>query len=307
MKQINIFLSFAFLTLGVSLSTPAGADPLPDAITPVNAFTVGIGEAGVSVTGDPSVAYWNPAGVGVTSLVATDFTMAAPTLELPGSWSFLLVNTKGNSRGGFGLAILRRNFNKGDVEFRSFQINTPLSHSFKTGMIPVGFSVKFISERTGGSDWKYGLALDTGIMLATATGFRVGLVGYNLIGSNLRTFRSKSLLGISWGGSAFPILVAAQVRTERMLDKDYIAENFNIGMQANLTPELPQLRAGWLRSDGKGWMTLGFSFGRPRSSSKIDYTLAIKPDGWKNAAHIVTLSWSQRPSGTRKPRTKNLF
>lgn len=282
----------------------AQAAPLPDCLPPVNAFTVGIGGAAVAVTDNPGVIFWNPAGFGVSEVVETDFTIASAKLELPASWSFLIANSASGG-GKFGLAMIRRHSFKNNDEYKSFEMIFPLSHQFKAGMIPVGVSVKFISEQWEGSDWKSGMAFDTGMMFITPTGFKFGLTVKNISGSDLSTFRSQTWAGVSWGGEEYPILVSGQVRAERLRSRKYTTDNFNVGMNVTLFSWLPEIRTGWVRSAGEGRLTIGLCHRLVKSNAKIEYSFSTIPDGWAEKVHILTYGWGIKPlapslRGTRR-------
>jgi len=277
--------------------------PLPYCMPPVNAFTAGIGGAAVAVTDDPSAIYWNPAAFAASELMQVDFTVATPKLEMPASWSFLVANSSVKGGGRFGLGAIRRSAEKPNGEkFRSFQVNIPISHAFSAGIVPVGVGLKFISENYGNAGWKSGMAVDAGAMLVLPTGFKIGYAVHNLIGSDLRAFPSMSWLGLSWGGGEFPILVAGQVRAERLRHRTYTTNNFNIGAEIAPVPSIPKIRIGWLRAKGEGRMTTGVSYKFKKENARLEYSLIVNPDDWNKTGHFITYSWGLKPPESVKGR-----
>ena len=66
MKNARYIWLLIFITVITFANNQVSAKPIPYAIPPVNAFTAGIGGAGVAVTDDPAVVYWNPAAFGAS-------------------------------------------------------------------------------------------------------------------------------------------------------------------------------------------------------------------------------------------------
>ena len=287
MHTIFIVIYSAVQLSGLNLR----AEPLPDAIPPVNAYSVGMGAASVAVTDDPSVIYWNPAGFGITDIMAIDFTMAAPKFESPGSWSFLVANSSSEEGSRFGLAMVRRNIVKDYTHSKTFEIITPLTHQLKSGLLPVGFSVKFAAESIENADWKYGLKFDAGVLGILSSGFKLGLSVQNLTGSNLQAFKSRTWIGASWGGDSMPILIAGQIRADRLRNRKFTSNNFNLGTVIALTPELPFIRAGWIKAGGDGWLSLGFRYNSPGQKTRFGYAFMVDPEGWTDKAHFLTYGW----------------
>ena len=195
------------------------------------------------------------------------------------------------------MGIIRQHAVKNEKKFRSFQAIFPLARSLSAGLFPIGVSVKFISENYDDSGWKYGISLDAGAMLVLPTGFKIGYAVHNVIGSDLRAFGSESWLGASWGGGGFPILVTGQVRAERLRSRTHTTENFNVGLEIAPLPELPELRGGWLRASGEGRLTMGASYRLRKQNARLQYALVVDPDGWDDAIHFITYSWTLKPSG----------
>ncbi|MCF7811004.1 hypothetical protein K9N50_08440 [bacterium] len=300
MQNSNIKYLILVLVGSFIFANPTIADTLPTNSPLSNAFLAGIGNAAVAVTDNAGVIYWNPAGFGISEVVSTDFTVAGPELEVPSSWSFFMANS-GSGGGSFGLGIIRQYFVDNGVKYKSFEVITPLTHSVMAGTIPFGFSIKFINERINDADWKSGLALDGGVMYLTPTGFKFGLSVKNIVGSNLRTFGSQTWLGASWGGDGYPVLISGQVRAERLRNRTYTSDNFNIGVNAMLFENLPQIRCGMMRTDAENRMTLGFGYSFKKQNSRIDYSFSVISDGWEDKAHFITYSWEIEPS---KPTLK---
>lgn len=306
MKTTLKILILTCLT-AMSTSLSALADPLPDELPPINAFTAGLGFAGVALTSDPGTVFWNPAGLGSSDVMAVDFTAAAPTLETPGSWSFLVANSSSQEGSRFGFAAIRRHFVTDSSEFKSFQLLTPLSYGFKAGVFPVGISMKFICEnKNDADDWNYGMAFDAGALWITPTGFTFGASVHNFAGSNLTAFERKSWLGFSWGTDESPLLLNTQICADRLTDPDFITSNFSVGMRALFFESLPTVVAGFMRSDGNDWATLGVGYNNVKDNTTIEYTYVINPVGWEDAGHFLTYSWGLFPArGARKPASRS--
>jgi len=133
-------------------------------------------------------------------------------------------------------------------------------------------------------------------MYLTPTGFKFGLSVKNIVGSNLHTFGSQTWLGVSWGGDGYPVLISGQVRAERLLNRTYTGDNFNIGMNAMLFENLPQIRAGMMREHAENRLTCGLGYNLKKQNSRIDYSFSVLNDGWKDKAHFITYSWELKPS-----------
>ncbi|NQU05415.1 MAG: hypothetical protein HQ568_04920 [Calditrichaeota bacterium] len=295
MQNSSVIIIILALVSSFAFVDSAHADPLPANSPLSNAFMIGIGNAGVAVTDNAGVIYWNPAGFGVSEVISTDFTAAGPKLKLPGSWSFFLSNS-GSGGGRFGLGVIRQHFVSDGVKYKSFEVIAPLTHQVAAGTIPLGFSLKYINERIDEADWKSGLAIDGGVMYLTPTGFKFGLSVKNIIGSNLHTFGSQTWLGVSWGGDGYPVLISGQVRAERLRNRTYTSDNFNIGMNAMLFENLPQIRIGVMRANAENRMTCGLGFNLKKQNSRMDYSFSVVSDGWKDKAHFITYSWELKPS-----------
>jgi len=280
------------IILLVFLSAILCAAPLPYAISPVNAFALGIGGGAVAIPDDPSVIYWNPAGFGLTDLMSVNFTVAAPRFETPGSWAFLVANSSKSEGIRVGLAMIRRYALRDSVKFRSFQFILPITHRFYRESIAFGFSMKFISERFEESSWYYGSAFDLGVMVILPLGLKLGFSTQNIIGSDLRSFGSKPWIGCSWGGRGSPVMLSAQIRADRLRNKSFNSDNFNVGFRLASFGKLPELRGGLMRSKGEEWITAGFAYLTDNSkNAKLEYSLAVDPDSWGEKTHLLTLSW----------------
>ncbi len=296
--SLDILRIRSAIILPVFLAAILRAAPLPYAIPPVNAFSLGIGGGAVAITDDPSVVYWNPAGFGLANLMSVNFTVAAPRFETPVSWAFLVANSSTDEGSRSGFALIRRYAEKDRVKFRSFQVILPLAHKFYRESIAFGFSMKFISERFDESSWNYGTAFDLGVMVILPLGLKLGFSSQNIIGSDLRSFGSKSWLGCSWGGRSSPVMLSAQMRADRLRNKSFNNENYNVGFRLASFGKLPELRGGLMRSKGEKWMTAGFAYlADNNKNAKLEYSLAVDPDNWGVKTHLLTLSWDLYSGG----------
>lgn len=272
------------------------AEPIEEILPPVNSLCAGLGFVGVGVPNDPGTVYWNPAGLASMDQMSVDFTVAAPSLESPGSWSFLVANSSSGGGGRFGIALIRRHVKRDDQTYKSFQFNTPLSYGFKAGKFPVGVTLKFISEQFKGSGWHYGLAFDVGTIWIAPSGFVIGFSCLNFSGSNLGAFERENWLGTSWTSPNNSMMFAAQTKIDRPFYKNNFYSNFGMGMKIDLGRKTPGLRAGYLERDGEKRWTVGFRYRNLKSNSYIEYALAANPDGWGQRAHFLTYGYSIKPS-----------
>ncbi len=289
------------ICIALCLLVPAGvgAGSIDGAFTPINAYSAGVGFAGVGTPTDPSTVYWNPAGLSLIDQMAVQFTLAAPGMETPGSWAFLVANSSSGEGSCFGLALLRHQAHRDGAEFKSFQVNAPLAYGFKAGRFPVGITFKFISESVAGGDWRYGLAFDLGTIAAAPGGFTVALTCFNAAGSGLSSFKSQNWLGFSWGNPRAPVRFAAQVRVDRLFASGGSGENFSLGADLRTGGKVPALRTGILKRDGETYLTFGFAYQRKRHRPRLEYTLILDPDGWKSRAHLLTYNYSFRPEASK--------
>ena len=54
---------------------------------------------------------------------------------------------------------------------------------------------------------------------------------------------------------------------------------------------------GWLRASGEGRLTMGASYRLRKQNARLQYALVVDPDGWDDAIHFITYSWTLKPSG----------
>lgn len=286
----------------------ASADPLSKALPPVNAYSAGLGMAGVAVANDPATLYWNPGGVALTNQLAVDISMASTGFESPGTWSFIMMNSsdEDGNRIGFGLF---RNFSEfEDLQiFKSYMVTLPLSHSFQSGNFPIGLSVKYITEKIEDGDWHHGLAFDFGTMWNPGGGVTFGFSTLNAAGSALRSFSRESWFGASWGGKDQPLSFSTQFRADDLTDWDYTSRHYSIGVNYaphSLLAEFGQsshyeFRGGYLKSGDDNWASFGIEVIQSANDSHIAYTLMVDPDGWKNRAHYISYGYSK--TSAKKP------
>lgn len=284
-------VSFALiLTLLTPFQLPA--DPIYKGQPPVNAFSAGIGFSGVGLVGDPSVLYWNPAGLSAIDQLSVDFTVAAPVVESPGSWSFLIANSSSGEGGRFGMILMRQHILTDDMTYKVFQFNTPLSYGFSTGQLPVGVTLKFISESLEEDNWHYGVSFDLGMQWITNSGLILGIASLNIAGSDLQAFENESWFGISWGKSTDRIMLTSQFRIDDPFSPTGISDNYKFGLSVKLYESLPAIRSGFSRtSDGKR-ITVGISYQREKQNTHIEYSLSTDPGDWENRAHFLTYGYA---------------
>lgn len=286
--------------LGVTMVAPATtANPLPAGIHPINSLSAGLGLSGVAPLSDPALVFWNPAGLGAVNEMAVDFTVAATTLESPGSWSFLMTNSNAKDGSRLGLAMMRRHSDGPKGEFKSFQINLPLAYGFRTGKLPVGVTLKFISERHANGTWNYGTALDLGTAFITGSGIQIGVTSLNTAHSDLGAFSRETWAGLSWVSEVTGGSLTFQGKIDRPFKSDDLEDNFGFGVAQRLGKSQQELRVGYARRAGTGWQTVGFSTKNRGSNTHFDYTLMINPNGWSDKVHFITYGYqigSVKPS-----------
>ncbi|MBT7787422.1 MAG: hypothetical protein HN757_00930 [Calditrichaeota bacterium] len=292
-----IILTALLILCGIS-----SAKPFSKALPPVNAYSAGLGMAGVAVGNDPATLYWNPGGVGLTNQIAVDISMAAAGFESPGNWSFIMLNSSDidGNRIGFGLL---RNFSEFEdkKEYKSYTVSLPLSSSFQSGSLPVGISVKYITENIEGDGWHHGMSLDFGSMWNPGGGVVFGYSTLNAVGSALRSFSHESWFGASWGADGQPISFSSQFRADELTDWDYISKHYSVGM--NYAPRsmiaeftqtnLFEFRGGYLVDGDEKWASFGIEVIKGENDSHIAYTMMVDPVGWKNRAHYISYGYSK--------------
>jgi len=277
------------------------AEPIPQSHHPVNAFSAGMGLTGVAISNNPVTIFWNASGLNRMEQLGLDFTVAAPNIESPGTWSFLMANASSNQDTRFGLGMTRRHAKNEHGTFKSFDLILPLSHGFKAGRIPFGFSLKFISESIDEGDWKYGMSVDIGAMWLYGSGLKFGLSYMNIGGSDLEAFQNELWLGTYWSNAISPLSFSSQIRGERLLDSDYISQNFGVGVNYRL-PDYPfdrnrkigsfEIRGGLKKAESKTWYTFGFDFIQAGSDTHIGYAVVIDAETWSGRSHYLTYGYS---------------
>ncbi len=284
------------------------AESLNKALPPVNAYSAGLGMAGVAVASDPATLFWNPGGVGMTNLIAVDISMAAPEFETPGNWSFIMLNSSDidGNRIGFGLF---RNFSEFEDKkrYKSYAVSLPLSHGFQSGSFPIGLSVKYIAENIEDEGWHHGMALDFGTMWNPGGGVTFGFSTLNAVGSALRSFNQESWFGASWGDEDQPLSFSTQFRADDLTDWDYISKHYSVGVNyapSSMMAEFTQsnrfeFRGGYLKDGDYGWASFGIEMTQAENDSHIAYTMMVDTDGWKNRAHYISYGYSK--SAAKKP------
>ncbi len=274
----------------------AFALPLCDRFPPVNASIAGTGFAGVALPDDPAIIYWNPAGLAVADLMSASFTVAAPRLESPGSWAFLVVNSSSVQNTRFGLAMVRHSVELDTLSYRTFQIITPLTYGFKSGAVPFGVSLKFISERFEDGSWHSGMSFDTGLLWTATSDLTLGYSTRNLTGSNLLGFSSESWFGGAWRGAQIPVTLSGQIRADRPFDPDWLSRHFNYGLRVSPPGSIYMLSGGYARSEDDSWLTAGVSSRNINNNTVIEYTFSVNTTGWDDQAHFLTYSYSMSPA-----------
>lgn len=290
------------VALAFALALPARvtAAPLPSYLPPVGALSAATGLASVAAADDPSIVYWNPAGLALMDQMTTQLTIASTHEGRPSSWSVLIANSLQGEGSRFGLGLIRRYSTNDAGEYRSFVVISPLSFAAGKRRLPVGLSLKFLSENFG-ERWVYGMGLDAGAALQSREGgMALAVSALNFAGANLRAFPSESWIGLRWGPNDPAISLAAQARLDRPFDGDYISRNYNAGVRWQATKSLPELRAGMIRSGVIVHYTAGLGYDRP-SNNQLEYALVWNRDDAADRIHFLTYGYSLRggPSSKR--------
>ena len=305
----NRFTGYLALFFILALAPLVVAGPISSSHPPVNSISVGMGMTGVAMYDNPSTIFWNASGLNRMEQLGLDFTVAAPTLESPGSWSFLLANASDDQNTRFGLGMVRHHAKNDEISFKSFATILPFSHGFKAGNIPFGFSLKLISESINEDSWKYGMSVDMGAMWIFPTGFKFGISTQNVGGSDLQAFETQSWFGAYWDNNISPISFSSQFRAERPLDSDYINQNFRLGVNYQL-PDQPfgrdrqvgaiEIRSGLMKIDSKMWYTFGFDMVQTGSNTHIGYAVVVEAKTWSGRNHYITYGYRYTAEKHRK-------
>ncbi len=276
------------------------AGPIPENHPPVNSLSAGMGLCGVANHNSPVTIFWNPSGLNRMEQMGLDFTVAAPTVESPGSWSFLLANASEAQDSRLGFGMVRHHATSQDHTYKSFATILPFSHSFMTGKVPFGFSLKLISESIDENDWKFGMSVDIGAMWSHPSGFKFGVTTANIGGSNLQAFNNKSWFGVYWDNNISPFSFSSQFRAERPFDSDYINHNFGVGVNYKLIDlpfdeqrvlEASEIRSGWIKVDSRTYYTFGFDFGQTKNDTYLGYAVIIDAKSWSGRTHYITYGY----------------
>jgi len=286
MKKSSLLVS----TLLILLTSASGfAKPLPDALQPVNAYSLGMGMTGVALPHNPAILYWNPAGMAAASLSSADISAAAPRFEGPGNWSVIVANSSPDDDRHFGMAMVRRSVESDSIIHKSFQLGVPLSYSLFENALPVGFSIKWISESYQGAKWKYGLAFDVGAILKLGA-FKVGFASQNIGGSDLRDFRRRSYLGGSFRTSGGGITLSSQTELLEKMTREKMKDNYGLGVGLHFWQSIPELTLGQSEQGGERWLTAGLSYRYPKNNNRISYAFAYDAGDHSRRVHIFTYS-----------------
>jgi len=305
----NRFTARLALSFILTIASVIVAGPISHNHPPVNAISAGMGLNGVAMYDDPSTIFWNASGLNRMEQMGLDFTVAAPTLESPGSWSFLLANASKEQNSRFGFGMVRHHAKSEGHSFKSFATILPFSHGFKAGNIPFGFSLKLISESINEETWKYGMSVDMGAMWILPTGFKFGISTQNVGGSDLQSFKTKSWFGGYWDSELSLLSFSSQVRAERPFDADFINQNFRLGVNYQIT-ELPfvrdrqvetaEIRSGLMKIDSKMWYSFGFDLVQTGSNTHIGYAVVIEAKTWSGRSHYITYGYRYTAEKHRK-------
>lgn len=251
--------------------------------------------------------------MGSNNLLAACFTIAATEVESPGSWSFLMMNNAAVEDSKFGLALIRRYEQYDQSIIKSFTTILPFSHGFSTGKIPVGISLKIISEKIDDGGWHYGLSFDTGVLYTADNGVSFGLSKLNVAGSDLRAYNSESWFGMSWTSKTSPVAFAVQSGFERPFDFSYLSKHFSTGMNYKLyesglrfgnLDHSWEIQGGYFRIDSDRWWTVGIESINMDSDTYIGYSLTVNSDGWKKRVHFITYGYNVRSGKSPSPRIR---
>jgi len=294
------FLLILLTALHFAVAAKAG-EPLYRHFPPINAYSAGMGFAGGVVWEDPSVVFWNPAGLALLDQMSAEVTLAGPKAAMPSSWSILVANSAAAGESRFGFGFLRRHSLDDIGEYCSFQVVMPLSYGFGSGKLPFGVTMKFASERYDDrDDWTYGVLFDVGLLWRIADGFAIGASRLNIVGSALSSFQPESWLSAEIGAETSPVIIAAQTRFDAPSDKAFMQANYSLGARLDFGRKAPGLRGGYLKREGITWFAGGFGWINLDANTSIEYSLLVQADDQTNRAHFLTYGYSLKPR-TKKP------
>ncbi len=296
----NPYLLYMALTFALLLPPSTLADPTPYVYPPVNAYSVGMGSAGVALAHDPSIIFWNPGGIGLLDRLAVEFSMASSGLESPGSWAFIMANSSDNDDNRFGLGIIRQHSELDESTYKSYTVLLPLATSLKTNSLPIGMTVKMLSEKLNDEDWHFGAGIDFGVMWQTKTGMLLGLSRLNIFGSSLRSYERQTWFGFGWEKKDFPVKMGAQCRLDRPLDLDYINQHYRTGVEIDLTDDKQtakkeyqySVQTGFIREGDTNYLSGGISALKIADSVHFSYSMGVDTRTWSHRIYMLTYGYS---------------
>ncbi len=291
----NGFRGSALLAVALNFFSLAQAAILPMRLPPVGAYSAGIGYASLAVFDDPSMVYWNPAGLAVANIGLVQFSLASHTGALAGSWSALIASGNSGSDSRFGLGLIRRHSVNFAGEFTSFECIAPLSYVGPDRTVPIGFSMKFQTENYG-SRWVYTMGLDAGAAYITRDkGLTVAVSTKNVFGGRLQAFPHESWIGAALGSDTTALRFSIQARFDRPLHYNYMSQNYSIGGRLLASQTMPQLRMGVIHGEGKLRYSAGIGYAAPRSSGRFDVAVIFDPKNSGDRTYFLTYGISSQP------------
>jgi hypothetical protein len=286
--QLSAFSFFILACWSGSL-----AAPLPQQLPPVGAYSASIGLTSVAVFDDPSVIYWNPAGLAMMNQMVAQLTLVSFSKARPTSWSALMASNSSGEGSAFGLALLRRRSTNWAGEYTSFEVITPLSFKQRSKNLPFGISLKLQSENYG-EKWVYGFRMDAGAAIVSRDGgMKIAVSTQNVIGGRLRAFPHESWIGLAAGSDTSSFRLSMQARFDRPFDGDYISQNYSLGGRWKLGYQNPfQLCAGLIRQNTQIRYTTGFGYDTRLSTSHFEAAVIYDPRIGADRTYYVTYGYA---------------
>jgi len=263
-----------------------------------------MGFSGAVMATDPAIIYWNPAGLALIDFQGVDLSISSPDINLPSSGSVLVANHLHEKKDMLGLGFTTRYtpFASSGVvhNYLSYAIFNPIAFAHpKLQRVGFGATPKFTMEKAD-DGWKYGYALDIGLMWRVWNELYTGATIQNLVGSPLKSFQRDAWAGISYGDYYTPLQFSAMIGLEKPRRRSYLATHFSYGASYRVSPKYPEIRGGYARRGDTGWITSGFSYPIPKNHTRLDYAILVNMADRSDVVQYLTWGYTIGPDPVAK-------
>ncbi len=280
-KKRRFLLHITLLSFVMSASSLGR--PLPDS-EPIGARVAALAGTGVSLTGNASAIYHNPASIVWQTLTGGAGLQSYPFRGFPNSWWVHFYNK--NTEYNYPMALVLQGWNTpiDGQDRRSMMIGMPIAYGL-SAMTPAAIHVKLVAEETASGKWKGALPTDFGFLARHPNGATLGIVMRNvsLNGVELDGFKERVDYGFAWETPLFTLAFASSA--EKYEDFKIVRDRMKVG--AELANEGGvALRGGYVNWNGEKWYTGGIGLRTPDKGMSFDYSIVYDLDrkGW---AHYI--------------------